>query len=1351
MSSDLEEIAQSLAANASALLQEATPSVENADDETTISSSSTTADAAWLLLQEWTTKGQEWLSNTAGGWPFSFSSSFQSLKSLLRLKYTETLQHTKTVVCDEHGLCTAPQKFKFFQAAYTKLPDPQSKLAEAYSFLIFHIKDRPILALGIVLGILLMIGLIQFALDKWRLRRLQARPDMIRSSSLLNTDQEMEVLRATRDRSTTYDFFGMHQQQQRNRSGSISSLNDSLKFRHHRSGSMDFLKRSAGITDAARQRSGSLDLRSDAGGGGGGSSLALAGASSYLDGGYLYDEFGLVHVSDKIDYYGPTVDTIQYPTWTPPTSWKEASQSILPQDIMLKLKRTLILKPKEQGKLLIQEPESQGKWDVSLEVPECSSHVVPPSEGGVLNLYLKGSPKEEWKEYTFDSAQEAAQFQLDLLSYQVFGTVLHSMFQVLSMVHEGSIAHRGREFVLHDTKIVAENDSSVKSNIDASSDESKKQGSSDKEEEVSSNAQDPSRKGVAWDDAMRALGSIPSVRIALERLWLHHRNQQFLESVSASIPNKTSKASAGAKQATEPAPSSSQDKLLDPSLSNMPEDYHKKRLLLGPIDFFRLFVPVLPDTALPEAESRRDRMEQLLRWRKRTARAAVLAKSYTLSHRVVNQGWFIQPGQTSTEDKPDKELVRRIAYDDNEDNNERDLTAKNEYYEGTVSRDIMCYVRPYDYFSPADEASSTGSKRKFVLSPCQAFSLVGVNVFEIPTGSEPNPLDPSQDPVRALPSLRELIESHPEIDFSVTAHYPTARQVAIVVVHARSLAKGVDPQFDNVLDRYTQGDEETRNQRLYLMLQLGPYLGISFFGWVMLRILSFLLTLTRKGKESKAPVETRRDRLPFPAIHLTKYAKLRHFGGALQKDPTLPQNYISMTAIYSPKYMPNILCRIFFYGVEKVCLTSTIMDFTFLIEAQSADELPERALSTTRMVHVDVNEIALPVGTHIRDAGCCSMTPSSIRASISTAFQSILGSFQTDAPTNAQQPTPQPDVDSELQGESMDPDELSEHFDFFQQSDDPFELASNEIADILKDVEIPVRKDQLKIGTDVHMHSAKEYLERNEAVVPVPILRMINRNDIKRFYKGSNCSLKTAAVRLVQTAAWRGEMFPVDLRRCRIELQSGQFFQQGTDLEGNPVFYFRHLCLGPWRGNEDGVIYAVLHRLEDCLQQLASEKPDVKCTIVVLMGRPYGEKKTKPPKKAKKKNKEDEAASDDESHHDVTPVQTRLLSNPRISPEETLQSHTNRNVIRRLSHVLITHYPERLSKLLILSGVGRNKYYITPLKGRKLVNSLVGPNIKTKIKFLDKPDALKNYIHSSQLSVLVGGDVAIDPSVFECL
>ena len=76
-------------------------------------------------------------------------------------------------------------------------------------------------------------------------------------------------------------------------------------------------------------------------------------------------------------------------------------------------------------------------------------------------------------------------------------------------------------------------------------------------------------------------------------------------------------------------------------------------------------------------------------------------------------------------------------------------------------------------------------------------------------------------------------------------------------------------------------------------------------------------------------------------------------------------------------------------------------------------------------------------------------------------------------------------------------------------------------------------------------------------------------------------------------------VFPVDTRTCRIELQSGQFIQQGEDLERNAVFYFRHMCVGPWRKHGDAVIQAVLHR-RPSFAALITAKEETGAATVVL-------------------------------------------------------------------------------------------------------------------------------------------------------
>jgi hypothetical protein len=377
-------------------------------------------------------------------------------------------------------------------------------------------------------------------------------------------------------------------------------------------------------------------------------------------------------------------------------------------------------------------------------------------------------------EHTFESAHDSAQFQLDLLAYQVVGKTLHHMFEVLSLVHLGSLAYEGQEYVLHDDGAPVhegETDNNEESKNNNTNDDSAE------DHRVSSGG------CVAWDDAMRALSSIPTIRIALERLWLSYRRPSASNNLDFGRKNKKGSASDEAK--------ASEGGFLS-------EQYSEKRLLLGPVDFFRLFVPALPETAVPQSESTRSRMEQLLSWRKRAARAAVLVRAYTMSHRVVNLGWELwYPVQENEES-----MTKRLAFDSNDDNNRRDIGALNEYYEAFVSRDVLCHVRPFDYFTNTGNTEDGKGdwdffKRRLVLSPYQAYSLVGVHVFKIPPEEEDHPLHPSRDPVEAFPSLRKLLAENPDLDFFIFSFF--SRNSVSIFCYVRSLPKGIDPQFDNVV------------------------------------------------------------------------------------------------------------------------------------------------------------------------------------------------------------------------------------------------------------------------------------------------------------------------------------------------------------------------------------------------------------------------------------------------------------------------------------------------------------------------------------------------------------------------
>jgi hypothetical protein len=216
-------------------------------------------------------------------------------------------------------------------------------------------------------------------------------------------------------------------------------------------------------------------------------------------------------------------------------------------------------------------------------------------------------------------------------------------------------------------------------------------------------------------------------------------------------------------------------------------DYVDKRHLLGPVDFFRLFVPLLPPTSFPQEESNPQRMEQILRRRKIVARASLLVKSYVAARVVVNHGWNLTPQQL-----PEGYMTKRLAYDTDADNSAHDTSSINEYYEGTVSRDVICSVHSKLHLK------ERGASRP---SAYQAYCLVGSHVFRLPPEGRDHPLKSTEDPVEALPSLRRIMDAHSGLDFFVFAFFPQGIRVAFVHLFVRWLPRGVDTKFDTVVSR----------------------------------------------------------------------------------------------------------------------------------------------------------------------------------------------------------------------------------------------------------------------------------------------------------------------------------------------------------------------------------------------------------------------------------------------------------------------------------------------------------------------------------------------------------------------
>ena len=418
------------------------------------------------------------------------------------------------------------------------------------------------------------------------------------------------------------------------------------------------------------------------------------------------------HDDTPLVFGGAGVPSISYETWTPPMQWSEASRMLLP----------INSKPEKQRKVTLNFEDGTltrdgvGGKQQTFAMTDLSLYVKPPTTGGIIKIYVKGAPKEEWMEHTFKSAHQAAQFQHDLINYQVVGESIMNMYGSLELIQKGSLAHDGKECVLHD------------------------------------DTADSKKSAVAWDDAMRCFSGIIPLRHALETV-----------QVQSTINN-------GDKEEGEE--------------TALAEDYVNNRLLLGHFDFFRLFVPTVEAAALPLSESSPARVNELLERRKRVARAAVMVQSYVRARAVANKGWKL------SKDLPEGSFTKRLAYDQDIDNIQRDSTAKNEYYEGTVSRDIVCEVHSVKHLQ------KPGSS---VMSQYQAFSLVGSHVFKLPTQGEQHALSHRKDPVLSLPTLQKLVEAHPELDFFICAFFPAGLGVAIVHAFVRSLPKGVDASFDTIV------------------------------------------------------------------------------------------------------------------------------------------------------------------------------------------------------------------------------------------------------------------------------------------------------------------------------------------------------------------------------------------------------------------------------------------------------------------------------------------------------------------------------------------------------------------------
>ncbi|MGK3744177.1 MAG: hypothetical protein ACI90V_011037 [Bacillariaceae sp.] len=618
------------------------------------------------------------------------------------------------------------------------------------------------------------------------------------------------------------------------------------------------------------------------------------------------------------------------------------------------------------------------------------------------------------------------------------------------------------------------------------------------------------------------------------------------------------------------------------------------------------------------------------------------------------------------------------------------------------------------------------------------------------------------------------------------------------------------------------------------MFQLGNSVGLTFLGWLFLRLLSLYFRLTETGRDSPMNLESTRDRYGFPGFRVGSMFETYHFGGSLEIDrPNKPRNYLGLTkSVSSSYYIESVVGKTLFTKLEHHFAESTV-DFTFVIEGEKNDELPERALSTLRIVRVNPIKVAkdprpylsIPLPHHCDgDDDDVSYIDRTVRSSntalhviedvVQDAVQFSLQSMKSIADLGVStlpavlSPRKKKKDGDEVEGRllviteenemGVDTTISSGHLERHGGEIDPVEKSIDWVIEILRTVMVPSR--HLPAENFDPLSSSKrvpEEIEETGLVVMIQIsaLQMFDRNDIGRYIQNNNFEIKIAAEKLVETAAWRGRTFPIDKRRCRIELQNGQFFQQGVDRENNPVYYFRNLCRGPWRGDEEATILAILYRLDKSLNELSMTNPNTKATIIVLMGHSKRRAKKKKRESIKKggdsgENKsknsttngdktdaeginskdDDEYELDDgDDAESATAAELPVAvakqldlptgseikvntGNPRVSPDEKWTCHTSKEMMHHLFEILLQHYPGRLSKILMVKGRGKNHYYIDQIQGKWIMKNLLKnsyQDVIDKVKFVSKTSELTPFVPVEQLLAIVGGAASIDQSAYE--
>ena len=180
------------------------------------------------------------------------------------------------------------------------------------------------------------------------------------------------------------------------------------------------------------------------------------------------------------------------------------------------------------------------------------------------------------------------------------------------------------------------------------------------------------------------------------------------------------------------------------------------------------------------------------------------------------------------------------------------------------------------------------------------------------------------------------------------------------------------------------------------------------------------------------------------------------------------------------------------------------------------------------------------------------------------------------------------------------------------------------------------------------------------------------------------------------------------------------------------------------------------------MSEFLKDDPSTKFTIIVLMGRPMEPGKFVDVSRdfeladfEEGGDEEDSSSSGDSSSEDESDVTMNDsyhedVANPRIPPNETWHKHTNKDLIRRLSKLFLTHYPGRLNRILVVQGKGKNRYYSNALQRQRVTRSLLPKwRIRQQVRFVDKFSDLCKYVDKDELVTIVGGTAKLRKDVFD--